>query len=136
MQGRVLDTSALIAWGKRSSAYVDATVWMRTEHRDYVVPIITTAAALTAALAQLPSSAAPVIDVLLGMDGTTLVDNLTPGSAPGVAEVLRNAGPYAAEQVTAATVVQAARRRSLPVVTSNPFPLQALWPEIEIDLIP
>lgn len=132
----MLDTSALIAWAKRSSAYVDATVWMRVEHREYVVPVITTAAALTAALAQLPASAVPVIDVLLGMEGTTLVDDLTPGSAPGVAELLRNAGPYAAEQVTAATVVLAARRRALPVVTSNPFPLHALWPEIEIDLIP
>ncbi|TDD21607.1 hypothetical protein [Nonomuraea diastatica] len=76
-----------------------------------------------------------MIDVLLGMEGTTFVDSLTLGSAPGVAEVLREAGPYAPEQVTAATVVQAARRRSLPVVTSNPIPLRALWPDVPIDLI-
>ncbi|GAA2419648.1 hypothetical protein [Nonomuraea africana] len=132
----MLDTSALIAWGRRSSPYVDATIWMRAEHRGYIVPIVTTAPALTAALAQLPDSAVPVLEVLLGMDGTTLVDSLIPASAPGVAEVLRIAGPYATEQVTAASVVHAAKRRSLPVVTANPFPLTALWSDIEIDQIP
>ncbi|MFI9845088.1 hypothetical protein ACIHFD_49275 [Nonomuraea sp. NPDC051941] len=106
---------------------------MRVEHREYVVPVITTAAALTAALAQIPSAAVPVMDVLLGMEGTTLVDDLTPATAPGVAEVLSKAGPYAPEWVTAATVVQAARQRRIPVLTSNPFPLTSLWPEIEID---
>ncbi|MEU6722011.1 hypothetical protein ABZ897_62165 [Nonomuraea sp. NPDC046802] len=78
----------------------------------------------------------PVLDVLLGMEGTTLVDDLTPGTAPGVAEILQRVGPDAAEWVTTATVVQAARLRRIPVVTSNRFPLTALWPEVEIDLIP
>ncbi|MEU6721772.1 hypothetical protein ABZ897_60940 [Nonomuraea sp. NPDC046802] len=49
----MLDVSALIAWARRQSAYVDATVWMRVEHRGYVVPLVTTSAALTAALASL-----------------------------------------------------------------------------------
>ncbi|MFD9947717.1 hypothetical protein ACFWYW_56765 [Nonomuraea sp. NPDC059023] len=137
MNGRVLDTSALIHWGLRSSPYVDATVWMRAENTGtYVAPLITTSAALTAALAQLPAKAVPLLEVLLGMEATTIVDNLTPSNAPAVAEVLAKAGPDAAEWLTAATVVLAARRRALPVVTAHPFRLVSLWPEIEIDLIP
>ncbi|MCF6472469.1 hypothetical protein FAF44_29345 [Nonomuraea sp. MG754425] len=136
MIGRVLDSSALIAWGSRSSPYVDAVIFSRTEHHGYVVPVVTTAAALTVALAQLPGKAAPVVEALLAME-ICVVDELTPGSAPAVAEVLREAGPYAAELgVTAATIVQAAGRRSLPVVTSNPYPLTSLRPDLEIDLIP
>jgi hypothetical protein len=133
--GRVLDSSALIAWGRRSSPYVDAVIFSRAEHQGYIVPVITTAAALTAALAQLPDKAVATVEALLGME-ISLVDELTPGSAWAVAATLRGAGSHAAEQVTAATVVQAARLRALPVVTSNPAPLTTLWSEVTIDLIP
>ncbi|MGW2214059.1 hypothetical protein ACWCSD_03650 [Nonomuraea sp. NPDC001684] len=136
MLGRVLDSSALTAWGLRSSAYVDAVVWSRAEHQGYVVPLITTSAALTAAIAQLPDKAVPVLDALVGMD-ITIVESLTAGSAPAVAEILRTVAPYAAAQaVTAASVAYAARRRALPIVTADPVPLRALWPAAEIDLIP
>lgn len=135
MIGRVLDTSALLAWGRRTSPYVDAVVWSRAQHSGYVVPVVTTAPALAAALAQLPAPAVPLLDVLLNLE-ISVVDDLTPASAPAVAEVLHTAGPYAAEQVTAASVVYAAKRRGLAVVTSSPFPLQALWPDIVIDPIP
>lgn len=134
--GRVLDSSALTAWSLRSSAYLDAVVWSRAEHRGYVVPLITTAAALTAAIAQLPDKAVPVLDALIGMD-ITIVDSLTVGSAPAVAEILRAVAPYAAAQaLTAASVAHAARRRGLPIVTADPVPLRALWPGAEIDQIP
>ncbi|MFD0884550.1 hypothetical protein ACFQ08_08280 [Streptosporangium algeriense] len=135
MIGRVFDSSALRAWGLRNSRFVDAAVFMRAEHTGYVVPIVTTTPALTAALAQLPDTAVPVLDALLGME-IVIVESLTPGSASSVAAMLRAAGPYAAEQLTAASVVHAARRRGLPVVTGNPFPLHALDPTVEIDLIP
>ncbi|HEX4816573.1 MAG TPA: hypothetical protein VFV66_27850 [Nonomuraea sp.] len=100
------------------------------------MPVVTTAAALTAALGQLPAPAVPVLEVLLGMDGTTLVDDLTSGSAPAEAELLHHVAPYTEQAVTAATVVHAARRRGLPIVTANPVPLVHLWPQVEIDLIP
>ncbi|WP_433542104.1 hypothetical protein ACQP10_38100 (plasmid) [Streptosporangium sandarakinum] len=135
MIGRVLDSSALTAWARRTSPFVDAVVWSRAEHSGYVVPIVTTAPALTAALAQLPDEAVPILDALLGME-IAVVEHLTPGSAPGVAAVLKKAGPYAPEQLTAASLVHAARRRGLPVVTANPFPLTALDPDVEIDPIP
>jgi hypothetical protein len=133
--GRVLDSSALIAWGRRSSPYVDAVIFSRAGHQGYIVPVVTTAAALTVALAQLPDQAVTTVEALLGME-ISLVDDLTPGTATAVAETLRLSGFHAAEHVTAATVVQAARHRSLPVVTSNPHPLTTLWPDIAIDLIP
>lgn len=135
MIGRVLDSSALLAWGRRSSPYVDATIFARVQHSGYVVPIVTTAAALTVALAQLPPKAVPVLEALLGME-VTVVDNLTPGSAPGVAEVLRAAGPAAAELLVLATVVQAALWRGLPILTAVDSQLRALDPGVEIDLIP
>ncbi|MER5322340.1 hypothetical protein [Streptosporangium roseum] len=135
MIGRVLDSSALVLWSRRSSPFVDAVIFARAQHGGYVVPVVTTAAALTAALAQLPDKAVPVLDALLGME-ISVVDDLTPGSAPAVAAILQAAGPYAAEQLTAASIVHAAKRRGLPVVTSNPFPLQALAADVEIDLIP
>ncbi|MEV4477326.1 hypothetical protein [Nonomuraea sp. NPDC049504] len=136
MLGRVLDSSALTAWSLRSSAYIDAIVWSRAEHREYVVPLITTAAALTAAIAQLPDKAVPVLDALIGMD-ITIVDPLTSDSAPAVAEILRTVAPYAAAQaVTAVSVAHAARRRGLPIVTADPIPLRTLWPKAEIDHIP
>ncbi|MET7335916.1 hypothetical protein [Nonomuraea sp. NPDC005650] len=136
MIGRVLDSSSLVAWGRRTSPFVDATIWARAEHAGYVVPLVTTGPAVAAALAQLPESAAPVVDALLGMD-VTIVDDLGRESAPGVAALLRpQHAAYAEQGVTAASVVLAARRRGLPVVTASPLPLVALWPDVEIDLIP
>ncbi|MGW0485769.1 hypothetical protein [Nonomuraea sp. NPDC003214] len=135
MIGRVLDSSALIAWSRRTSPFVDATIWARAEHRDYIVPLVTTAPAVTAALAQLPKQAVTVLDALLAMD-VTVVDSLTPGNAPAVAELLAPVAAYAEQGITAASVVHAARRRGLPVVTANPIPLAALWDGVEIDLIP
>ncbi|MBG0818726.1 hypothetical protein [Planomonospora sp. ID82291] len=139
MIGRVLDSSSLVHWARRSSPYVSAVIFSRAEHEGYIVPVVTTAPAVTAALAQIPDAAVAVLDALVRME-ICVVDDLTPGSAPGVAEVLRAAGPYAAEQLTAASVVHAARRRDIPVVTSNPHPLVTLADrmgiELEIDLIP
>ncbi|GAA5082510.1 hypothetical protein [Thermocatellispora tengchongensis] len=130
----MLDSTALIAWARRTSPYVDAVIWSRAGHAGYIVPVVTTAPALATALAQIPGKDVPVLEALLAMD-ISVVDALTPGNAPGVAEVLHTAGPFAAEALTAASVVHAAHRRSLPVVTSNPFPLTRLR-EVEIDLIP
>ncbi|GAA0917407.1 hypothetical protein [Nonomuraea longicatena] len=136
MIGRVLDSSALVAWGRRCSPYVEASVWSRVGHTEYVVPIVVTAPALAAALAQLPADTAPVLGALLRMEDVTLVDDLTSHTAPDVAEALRSAAPFTAEHVTAASVVHAARRRCLPVLTFDPAPLLALWPGIEVEVIP
>ncbi|MBG0831865.1 hypothetical protein HS041_29580 [Planomonospora sp. ID67723] len=134
MIGRVLDSSALIHWARQSSPYVNAIVFSRAKHPGYIVPVVTTAPAVTVALAQLPASAVPILDALIGME-ICLVDDLTPSSAPGVAEVLQVVGPYAAEHLlTAASIVQAARRRNIPVTTSNPYPLTELASRLGIEL--
>lgn len=43
---------------------------------------------------------------------------------------------YAEQGVVAASVVHAAQRRGLPVVTAGPLPLVTLWPDVDIDQIP
>jgi hypothetical protein len=114
---------------------MDATIWARAEHAGYIVPLVTTGPAIAAALAQIPAQSVPVLDALLAMD-VTVVDDLTRESAAGVAELLRPVASYAEQGVTVASVVHAAKRRRLPVVTANPLPLVALWPGVEIDQIP
>ncbi|WTL69734.1 hypothetical protein OG339_48725 (plasmid) [Streptosporangium sp. NBC_01495] len=98
--------------------------------------LVIPAAALTEALAQLPDEAVQVLDVLLGLE-VVVVDDLTTGSAPAVAEILKVAGPRAAEVLTAASAVQSARRRGgIPILTRDRFTLTALAPDAELDLIP
>jgi hypothetical protein len=130
--GRVLDTTALLDFALRRTRYVEAVVWSRMAN---VSRLVIPAPALTAALAQLPDRAVPILDVLLGLE-VRIVDDLTAGSAPAVAAILKAAGPSAAELLTAASVVHAAQRRGLPILTSNAAPLRALAPGVEIDLIP
>ncbi|MFI6990361.1 hypothetical protein ACI2LC_37350 [Nonomuraea wenchangensis] len=85
---------------------------------------------------QLPKAAASAVDALLSLD-VTLVDDLGREHAPGVAALLRpQHAAYAEQGVTAASVVLAAQRRGLPVVTASPLPLRALGVDVEIDLIP
>ncbi|WP_329431059.1 PIN domain-containing protein [Streptosporangium sp. NBC_01495] len=133
MIGRVLDTTALIAFANGNSPYAQAVVWSRMAN---VSLLVIPAAALTEALAQLPDEAVQVLDVLLGLE-VVVVDDLTTGSAPAVAEILKVAGPRAAEVLTAASAVQSARRRGgIPILTRDRFTLTALAPDAELDLIP
>jgi hypothetical protein len=133
--GRVLDTSALVDWATRRTRYVESIVWQRVNHTGYIAPLVIPAPALTAALAQIPADAVPVLDVLLTLE-IHIVDPLTPGNAPAIAEILRAAGPYAPEALTAASVAYAAKSRGIPVTTGNAYPLQSLWTDIVIDPIP
>lgn len=135
MIGRVLGTSALVEWATQRSRYVESLIWQRAAHTGYLAPLVVPAPALTAALAQIPPSAVPVLEVLFTLD-VHISEHLTPANAPGIAELLRPVGPLASEAVTAAAVVHAAKTRGIPVVTRNPYPLQQLWPDIVIDPIP
>lgn len=132
MIGRVLDTTALVDFATRRTRYVEAVIWSRISD---VAPLIIPVPALTAALAQIPAPAVPILDTLLALE-VRVVDDLTANSARSIAAILKIAGPYAAEALTAASVVHAARRRGLPIVTGNPFPLRALAADVEIDPIP
>jgi hypothetical protein len=131
--GRVLAPDALVDFALRRTRYVEAVVWSRMAN---VAPLIIPAPALAAALARLPDKAVPVLDVLLGLE-VCVIDDLTAGSAPAVAEILKVAGPYAGEALTVASLVHASRRRGgIPILTSDRSTLRALADDVELDLIP
>ncbi|GAA4209508.1 hypothetical protein GCM10022252_76140 [Streptosporangium oxazolinicum] len=135
MIGLVFDVSALRLWGEQASRYLEALVWARATHTGHLAPLIIPTPALVAALAGIRPPARAVLDVLLGLD-IHIAEPLTPAIAPAIADLMRAARTSAPEAVTAAAVVHAAKSRNLPVCTTNPYPLQALWPDIVIDLIP
>ncbi|MEU4703419.1 hypothetical protein [Nonomuraea dietziae] len=130
--GRVLDVSALVDFATQRTRYMEAVVWTHDRH---VGSLLIPAPVLAAAIAQIPDRAVPVLEVLVGLEVTTVVA-LTEGSAPAIGATLKAAGTAAAEAVTAASVVHAALTRGIPVVTGQPYPLLALHPSVEIDLLP
>ncbi|MEU7001940.1 hypothetical protein [Nonomuraea sp. NPDC046570] len=71
----------------------------------------------------------------IGRNGC-VTGELTRTSASAFAETLRPAGSSSPAALTAASVVQAARSRGWPVLTAEPYPLRALWPEIDIEPMP
>lgn len=131
--GRILDTSAIYAWTRRSP-YVEAVVWSSVaDHIVIAVPV----PALAAALGQIHERDWDLVDTLLRDVPVTIVTGeLTRTSASALAETLRPAGSSSPAALTAASVVQAARSRGWPVLTAEPFPLRALWPEIDIEPMP
>ncbi|MGA4995926.1 hypothetical protein [Nonomuraea bangladeshensis] len=130
--GRVLDTSALTDFATQRTRYMEAVVWM---HDAYVGSLVIPAPALTAAYAAVPDRARPVLDVLVGLE-TVVVVPIDEGNAAAIADTLRVAGITAPEAITAASVVHAALRRRVPIVTGQPFPLRAISADVELDPIP
>ncbi|MEV0195305.1 hypothetical protein [Nonomuraea sp. NPDC050691] len=128
----MLDTSALTDFATQRTRYMEAVVWM---HDAYIGSLIIPAPALTAAYAAIPDRARPVLDVLVGLE-TTVVVPVDHGNAAAIADTLRAAGISAPEAVTAASVVDAALRRRVPIVTGQPFPLRSISGDVELDLIP
>lgn len=130
--GRVLDTSALTDFATQRTRYMEAVVWM---HDAYVGSLVIPAPALAAAYAAVPDRARPVLDVLVGLE-TVVISPIDQHNAVAIADTLRAAGIAGAEAVTAASVVDAALRRRVPIVTGQPFPVRAISADVELDLIP
>jgi ABC-type sugar transport system substrate-binding protein len=125
--GIVLDSTALCAFVS-GRPYVASVVWHAV---DQGVVLVVPAASLADAQARLVPADLEVIEVLLDLPVTVVVD-LTRGQARQVAAVLAKAGkPDAAGQA-----VWAARDRGMPVVTSDPALLRALAADINIDELP
>jgi hypothetical protein len=131
--GRVLDTSAIYGFTRRSP-YIEAVVWSSVEdHIVLLVPI----PALAAALGQIPQRDWDIVEVLLrDVPVTVTTGELTEQTVASLATTLRSAGGAAAAALTAASVVHAARTRGWPVLTAEPYPLRALWPDIAIEPMP
>ncbi|MEV7011753.1 hypothetical protein [Streptosporangium sp. NPDC051022] len=130
--GRVLDTSALYAWSRRSP-YLEAVAWSSLQdHIVIAVPI----PALAAAYGQIRDRDRDILDVLLNLPVTITTGELTRANASSLARTLRSAGGHAPAALTAASVVEAATSRDWPVLTAEPYPLRALAPHLVIEPLP
>lgn len=132
INSRILDTSAIYAWSRRSP-YVEAVVWSSVQdHIVIAVPI----PALTAAYGQIHERDWDIVNALLDLPVTITVGDLTRATAPTLARTLRPAAGHAPAALTAASVVEAATSRSWPVLTGEPYPLHSLAPQLVIERLP
>lgn len=127
--GVVLDSTALLAFVS-GRPYVAAVVWHAV---DQGVVLVVPAASLADAQARVPPADLEVIETLLDLPVTVVID-LTRSAARQVAAVLAKAGKP--DCLAAGHAVLTARHRGMPVLTSDPTLLRALAADIEIDELP
>ncbi|MGB6164713.1 MAG: PIN domain-containing protein [Pseudonocardiaceae bacterium] len=127
--GVVLDSTALLAFVS-GRPYAAAVVWHAVEQG---VVLVVPAASLADAQARLTPADLEVIDALIDLPVTVVVD-LTRGEARQVAAVLAKAGKP--DCLAAGHAAWTAQYRGMPVMTSDPALLRALAADIEIDELP
>jgi len=128
--GVVLDTSSL------ADAATGATIYTRAKIRtavEYGIVLAIPTAALAAAWAQVPPSGYPFLALAAGLS-VAVADPLDEVTARDLGLLLSAADP--GPDLAAAHVVCSARRRGWPVLTSDPGPLLAIDPGIEIERLP
>ncbi len=109
--GRVLDSSAVIAFADGSSVYAAALVWTAVEEG---LILLLPSSAIAAAWAALPDKDHPVLEVLLQLP-VTVVDDLDQARA-------REVGALGGDTLDAHALLCAAQR-GWPLVTADPRPL-------------
>lgn len=106
--GRVLDTSALLAFARGTSVYAAAAVWTAVEES---IVLVVPSTAVAAALTDLADEHRPVFDVLLRLP-VTVIDNLDEARA-------RTISQFGGDQADAHAVA-CAHERGWPLLTANP----------------
>lgn len=106
--GRVLDTSALLAFARGGSVYAAAAVWTAVEES---IVLIVPSTAVAAAWVELGEQYHPVLDVLLELP-VTVVDPLDQRRA-------RTVGRLGGRLVDAHAIA-CARERGWPLLTAHP----------------
>ncbi len=106
--GRVLDTSALLAFARGASIYASAAVWTAVEES---IVLVVPSTAVAAAWAELADEYRPVLDVLLQLP-VTVIDALDESRARAVGEL---GGPQ-----TDAHAIACAQERGWPLLTAHP----------------
>lgn len=106
--GRVLDTSALLAFARGTSIYAAAAVWTAVEES---IVLIVPSTAVAAAWAELADEHRLVLDVLLQLP-VTVIDALDATRARAVGEL---GGPQAD-----AHAIACAQGRGWPLLTAHP----------------
>jgi predicted nucleic acid-binding protein len=122
--GRVLDTSAVVAFASGDSIYAAALVWTAVE--DGIV-LVVPATAIAAAWGQLPDKDHPVLEVLLELP-VTVVDDLDATRA-------RNVGALGGDPLDAHALL-CARDRGYPLITADAARHAGRRNGVEIDQLP
>ena len=110
--GRVLDTSAVVAFAEQTSVYASAVVWTATE---VDVVLLVPATVVAGVSAVLTPAAHEVLDVLLSLP-VTVLDPLDAGRARAVGELVAVHGL----DLPAAHAASCAVERGWAVVTGTP----------------
>ena len=126
--GRVLDLSALLAFGRQDSIYVSALVWTAVEE-DIVLLVPSTSSSL--AWAQLDEHAQPVLEVLLDLP-ITVADDLDAGRARAIGQLLRGRNA----RIDLAHAALCSQLRGWPLVTGEPEAYSTLDLLLEIEPLP
>jgi predicted nucleic acid-binding protein len=124
INGRVLDTSALVAFARRESVYADALVWTAVEE---TIVLVIPSTAMAAALTQLDPKYHPVLEVLLNLP-VTVVDPLDARRARTLGQL---GGPQPDAHAAAC-----AQERGWPVVTGDADRYAEFGDRVEIEVLP
>jgi hypothetical protein len=127
--GRVLDSSALIAFATGRPVYVRALVWAAVEEN---MVLAVPSAALGRAWSVLEPEHHAALQVLLGLPNTVIQD-LSPAAAQESGLLLASSGQ---DDIVAGQVVTTARRRGWPAVTGDPGALRKLDSRVPIEEMP
>lgn len=106
--GRVLDSSALLAFARGTSVYAAAAVWTAVEES---IVLVVPSTAIATALTEVADEHRPVLDVLLHLP-VTVIDNLDEARARAISQL----GGHQAD----AHAVACAHERGWPLLTANP----------------
>lgn len=106
--GRVLDTSALLAFARGTSIYAAAAVWTAVEES---IVLIVPSTAVAAAWTELAVEHHPVLEVLLQLP-VTVIDALGETRARAIGQL---GGPQ-----TDAHAIACAQERGWPLITAHP----------------
>lgn len=127
--GRVLDSTALVAFATGRPVYVRALVWAAVE-AGIVLAVPSTA--LSRAWSLLPAEHHSALGVLLDLP-ITVIDQLDPRAAQESGLLLAESGM---SDLAAGQVALSARKRGWPAVTGEPWTLRKLDAAVPIEELP
>lgn len=127
--GRVLDSTALIAFATGRPVYVRALVWAAVEAN---IILAVPSAALSKAWSVLAPEYHSALGVLLNLP-ITVIDQLDPRAAQESGLLMAEAG---GDDLSAGQVTLSARRRGWPAVTGEPWALRKLDTAVAIEELP
>jgi hypothetical protein len=130
--GRVIDSGVLVDAAAGKTIYSRALIRTAVEHS---IVLAVPATALMTAWAAIPVRERPLLDLVLDIP-VAVIDPLDPPAARDAGVLVADAPDGAATNLCAGHVALSARRRKWPVVTTEPRPLRAIDPTLELETLP